>query len=135
MPSYAMVGFFVVCSASPALADVPPEDDYVELCLAEIQARPGEECVECPTSQGLDNCQTSWGTQGYHRRCSQWGATHRTELWCNGNPPVVDQLTVNSAPADTETVMAASIAGVGCCVLGLVALGAGGVFVLSRRKK
>jgi hypothetical protein len=127
--------FALVVLASSASADVPPPDDYVEMCTPEIQSRPGETCVTCGTFQGDTGCETTWTARGYHRRCSQWGATVRTEVWCDGSPPLVDQPIVNSAPANTKTVLVGAIVGVGCCVLGAVALGASGVIFFVRRKK
>jgi hypothetical protein len=120
---------------SSARADVPPPDDYVEVCTSELQARPGETCVTCTAVQADTTCETTWTAQGYHRRCSQWGATVRNELWCDGDPPLVDQPTMNSAPANTEMVMIGAIAGVGCCALGVAVLAVGGVLVMRKKKQ
>ncbi len=131
-----MVGVLALSLASGARADALPPDDYVETCTSEIQAREGETCVECPTHVGYDGCTTTWTAQGYHRRCSQWGATHRVELWCSGAPigPIVPEPTLG-LPSLGIGVGEALILGFLCCLLGGGGLAGGALLVFALRPK
>lgn len=132
----AASGFVLVCVMASARADVPPDDDYVETCTPEREARPGETCVLCAATVGATECQDLWGAQGYHLRCSQWGATHRQELWCDGPEAAPIEPAASGVGFLGVGVGEALVIGVVCCLvfvgpLAIVAI----VVILTRKKK
>lgn len=71
----------VASVASVARADVPPPSDYVEQCTPEIQCKGGR---VCGTFHGEANaeCAKAATEAGMEQRCTSWGATVGSAVFC-----------------------------------------------------
>ena len=67
-------------------ADVPPPEGYKESCTVSIQSENGDECISCDADFETNDCQLSYGAQGYSKKCQSLGASTWTEVWCKTTP-------------------------------------------------
>lgn len=75
---------------SSVYADVPPPEDYQETCTVEIQSENGDECISCSAYREMNDCESTYGAEGYTKNCQSWGATVWTEVWCKASPNSVE---------------------------------------------
>jgi len=85
--------------ASPAAADIPPPDAYVESCTMAKQQPTGGDCLECKDDYyQKDRCAALLGSYCYTQRCKTWGASAWTEIHCRsslGNTPLIPPEVLN----------------------------------------
>ena len=124
----------VALSASTALADLAPPDDYVEECTLEKQQVDGLTCVAC--DNGYDNsgdCENLYGGEYTTSNCQSWGGSFWTEVWCKGEAtaPAEDTSTEPNEETSPTTPTDDKDESSGCSVSTSVAGGSGGGLMAS----
>jgi len=115
---FSMALVLVAVSATPAWADVPPPDGYVETCTSAKQQTESSECLECRgwVSQS-QRCTNLLVPYCYTKICNSYGASAWTEVFCRTqdvNAPVVpsDILSIltstSTVPVDSGIAIAPS---------------------------
>lgn len=83
-----MMAFAILTTLSLSLltitawADIPPPEDYVEMCTLDIQSENGAECIECGADFQVNTCADMHAAAGYTQSCQTWGGSAWTEIWC-----------------------------------------------------
>jgi hypothetical protein len=72
--------------ASFAHADVPPPSDYVEQCTPAIQCKDGRVCGTFHGEANVD-CAKAAAEAGMEQRCTSWGATVGSAVFCPKGSP------------------------------------------------
>lgn len=99
-------------AATPAFADLPPPDTYVETCTVAQQQTASSECLSCSAYYGdVDRCTKLLSPYCYTKVCKSWGASSWGETLCRSKssdaPAVPSQIlsilssATASAPAGT----------------------------------
>lgn len=117
-----------------ARADEAPPDDYVETCTIEQQRQAGETCVTCQDVRPrpeAERCEAQMSPQGYAFRCSAWGATVATTVWCKADPNAAP-VTPVTQPTKPSSCAAATPAGLAALAM---ALGVGIALALGRARR
>lgn len=113
--------------ALPALADVPPPDDYVETCTVAKQEKSTTECLACKAYYGASTrCQTMLEPFCYSKTCKSYGASVWTEVYCrskNASAPVIPQEITDALPL--ASVAAPSVPNPGACPANTTSTGTG----------
>ena len=87
---------------SSIYADVPPPENYQETCTVAIQSENGDDCLSCSANFDMNDCESTYGAQGYTKNCQSWGGSVWTEVWCKASPNSVEE-AAEPTLEETET--------------------------------
>lgn len=121
---------------SAARADVPPPSDYVEQCTPDIQCKDGRVCGTFHGEANAD-CAKAATEAGLEQRCTSWGATVGSAVFCPKGAPVPEPPKVAPAKKGCGGCVSASASasGGGLVVSTLAALVIGAVLARRARRR